>query len=37
MEKLGTDLQCNTITQMEIAKCLELYDIDKHISTIIEI
>jgi len=34
--KQGTDLQCNTIAQMEIAKYLELYDIDKHISKIIE-
>jgi len=34
--KQGTDLQCNTIAQMEIAKYLEIYDIDKHISKIIE-
>ena len=34
--KQGTDLQCNTIAQMEIAKYLELYDIDKHISKIIK-
>jgi 2-aminoadipate transaminase len=34
--KQGTDLQCNTIAQLEIAKYLELYDIDKHISKIIE-
>lgn len=34
--KQGTDLQCNTIAQMEIAKYLELYDIDEHISKIIE-
>ena len=32
--KQGTDLQCNTIAQMEIAKYLELYDIDEHISKI---
>lgn len=32
--KQGTDLQCNTIAQMEIAKFLELYDIDKHIEKI---
>lgn len=32
--KQGTDLQCNTIAQMEIAKYLELYDIDKHIEKI---
>lgn len=35
--KQGTDLQCNTIAQMEIAKYLELYDIDKHIANIIEV
>lgn len=35
--KQGTDLQCNTIAQMEIAKYLELYDIDKHISKIIDV
>ena len=29
--KQGVDLQCNTIAQMEIAKYLELYDIDEHI------
>src|ERR1035437_3956608 len=32
--KQGTDLQCNTIAQMEIAKYLELYDIDEHIGKI---
>lgn len=32
--KQGTDLQCNTIAQMEIAKFLELYDIDQHIEKI---
>ncbi len=32
--KQGTDLQCNTLAQMEIAKYLELYDIDAHIRTI---
>jgi len=32
--KQGTDLQCNTIAQMEIAKYLELYDIDAHIEKI---
>ena len=32
--KQGTDLQCNTLAQMEIAKYLELYDIDAHIETI---
>lgn len=32
--KQGTDLQCNTIAQMEIAKYLELYDIDQHIEKI---
>ncbi|MDR0792570.1 MAG: PLP-dependent aminotransferase family protein [Chitinophagaceae bacterium] len=35
--KQGTDLQCNTIAQMEIAKYLELYDIDKHIEKIREV
>ncbi len=32
--KQGTDLQCNTLAQMEIAKYLELNDIDAHIQTI---
>ena len=32
--KQGVDLQCNTIAQMEIARCLQLYDIDKHIEKI---
>ncbi|HEY9062771.1 MAG TPA: PLP-dependent aminotransferase family protein [Pseudobacteroides sp.] len=32
--KQGVDLQCNTMAQMEIAKYLELYSIDKHISNI---
>jgi len=35
--KQGTDLQCNTIAQMEIAKYLDLYDIDAHIETIREV
>jgi len=30
-------LQCNTLAQMEIAKYLELYDIDKHIAKIREV
>ncbi|MDD4968716.1 MAG: PLP-dependent aminotransferase family protein [Paludibacter sp.] len=34
--KQGTGLQCNTLAQMEIAKYLELYDIDKHISKMIK-
>lgn len=34
--KQGVDLQCNTVAQMEIAKFLELYDIDKHIEKIRE-
>ena len=34
--KQGVDLQCNTIAQMEIAKFLQLYDIDKHIEKIRE-
>lgn len=32
--KQGADLQCNTLAQMEIAKYLELYDIDNHIENI---
>lgn len=32
--KQGTDLQCNTIAQMVIAKYLELYNIDEHIAKI---
>lgn len=32
--KQGTDLQCNTVAQMVIAKYLELYDIDAHIQKI---
>ena len=35
--KQGTDLQCNTIAQMEISKYLELYDIDAHIEKIREV
>jgi 2-aminoadipate transaminase len=35
--KQGADLQCNTIAQMEIAKYLELYDIDEHIEKIRDI
>ncbi|MCL2765945.1 MAG: PLP-dependent aminotransferase family protein [Treponema sp.] len=35
--KQGTDLQCNTIAQMEISKYLELYDIDRHIEKIREV
>lgn len=35
--KQGTDLQCNTLAQMEIAKYLECCDIDAHIETIREI
>lgn len=34
--KQGVDLQCNTLAQMEVAKFLELYDIDKHIGLIRE-
>lgn len=37
MAKQGTDLQCNTLAQLEIAKYLELYDIDAHIATIREV
>lgn len=32
--KQGTDLQCNTVAQMVIAKYLALYDIDEHIQKI---
>lgn len=35
--KQGADLQCNTIAQMEIAKYLELYDLDEHIERIREV
>lgn len=35
--KQSTDLQCNTIAQMDIAKYLELNDIDEHIETIREL
>ena len=34
LAKQGTDLQCNTIAQMGVAKYLELYDIDAHIEKI---
>lgn len=34
LAKQGADLQCNTIAQMEIAKFMELYDIDVHIEKI---
>lgn len=34
--KQGVDLQCNTIAQMEVAKYLELYDIDMHVEKICE-
>lgn len=33
--KQGTDLQCNTVAQMVIAKYLEIYDIDTHIQKIV--
>jgi 2-aminoadipate transaminase len=32
--KQGTDLQCNTLAQRELAKYLELYDLDAHIEKI---
>ena len=35
--KQGTDLQCNTIAQMTIAEYLKRYDIDEHISKIVEV
>ena len=34
MVRQGADLQCNTLAQMEIARYLELYDIDEHIEKI---
>lgn len=34
LAKQSADLQCSTIAQMEIAKFLELYDIDEHIEKI---
>jgi len=37
MVKQGADLQCNTIAQMEIAKYLELYDVNEHIAKIREV
>ncbi len=37
LAKQGTDLQCNTLAQMEIAKYLELYDIDEHIAKILKV
>lgn len=36
MVKQGADLQCNTLAQMAIAKYLELYDIEKHITQIVK-
>ena len=35
--KQCTDLQCNTMAQRDIAKYLELYDIDEHITKIREV
>lgn len=35
--KQCTDLQCNTIAQRDIAKYLQIYDIDKHIEKIREV
>ncbi|THB68738.1 MAG: PLP-dependent aminotransferase family protein [Spirochaetaceae bacterium] len=32
--KQGTDLQCNTLAQMEISRYLEMYNIDEHITRI---
>lgn len=37
MAKQAADLQSNTLAQMEVAKYLELYDIDAHIRTIREV
>ncbi len=34
LAKQGTDLQCNTLAQMEIVKFMECYDIDAHIERI---
>ena len=35
--KQGTDLQCNTLAQIMIARFLEHYDIDAHIASIVEL
>ena len=35
--KQGTDLQCNTMAQMIIARYLQRYDIDRHIGKIVEV
>lgn len=35
--KQGTDLQCNTMAQMTIARYLQRYDIDRHIGKIVEV
>ena len=32
--KQGADLQCNTLTQREVAKFLEMYDLDEHVEKI---
>lgn len=37
MVKQGTDLQCNTMAQMTIARYLQRYDIDRHIGKIVEV
>lgn len=37
LAKQGTDLQSNTLAQMEIATYLKLYDIDLHIAKILEV
>lgn len=37
MAKQGTDLHTNSVAQMELARYLELYDIDRHIDTIREV
>ena len=35
--KQGADLQCNSMTQREIVGFLEMFDLDEHIDTIIEV
>lgn len=35
--KQGSDLQCNTMSQLAIAKFVELYDLDAHIQTITKV
>ncbi len=37
MIKQGADLQSSTISQMEIVKFMEMYDLEKHIDKIKEV